>query len=238
MSRRQLALLAVLAVCLAAPARATEVPTPTGQAGQLLNVSVHTLIDLRFKNVVRQAYDVSCGAAALATLLKYYYGQDTTEQDLINSMLALGDAEKIKKDGFSMLELKRQGEKLGYVVGGFRLADVDKLAYLKVPAITLIKTRGYNHFVVLKGVAQGTVFIADPAFGNRSMSLDQFGSVWDRVILVFVSPTRTGSNNFAYDGTVRAPVGDVKLLISTYPLLLQPGAGEMVRGRLGEIGKF
>ncbi len=230
MNRRRLALAAALAVCLAAPARATEVPTPSGESGQLLNVSVHSLMELRFKNVVHQAYDVSCGAAALATLLKYYYGQDTTEQDLINSMLALGDAEKIKKDGFSMLELKREGEKLGYVVGGFRLTGVDKLAYLKVPAIILIKTRGYNHFVVLKGVAQGTVFIADPAFGNRSISLDQFGSAWDRVILVFVSPTRQGSNTFALDGGVRAPIGDMKILLSTQLFLLQPARGE--------VGKF
>jgi len=238
MSRAHLALLAVLAVGLGSPARAAELQTPTGQAGQLLNVSVHTFVEMRFKNVVRQAYDVSCGAAALATLLKYYYGEDTTEKDLIDSMLALGDAEKIKKDGFSMLELKRQGEKLGYVVGGFRLADVDKLAYLKVPVIILTKTRGYNHFVVLKGVAQGTVFIADPAFGNRSMSLDEFGSTWDRIILVFVSPTRKGSSGFSFDGTVGAPSGDTKYLISTQRLLLQPGAGEMFGGRIGEIGKF
>ena len=81
-----------------------------GHGQTLLNVPVRSITELRFKNVVRQAYDLSCGAAAMATLLKYYYAEDVTEQQAVAAMLELGEREKIEKDGFSLLEMKRFAE--------------------------------------------------------------------------------------------------------------------------------
>ena len=82
---------------------------------------------------------------------------------------------------FSLLELKRYGETRGYVSRGFKVTDPKKIAQLKIPALTLINTRGYNHFVVIKGVKNGEVFIADPAFGNSSKPLDTFVKDWSGV---------------------------------------------------------
>src|SRR5690348_14751790 len=47
-------------------------------------VTNHTLKELRDLNVVKQATDYSCGAASLATLLIYYYGEMTSEADILS----------------------------------------------------------------------------------------------------------------------------------------------------------
>ncbi len=224
MTRRGLPFIFGLLVGQAALAGADPpVPVP---GHTLLNVPVQSLMALRFKNVVRQAHDVSCGAAAMATLLTYYYGQPATEQDLVQQMLQYGDKAKIEKDGFSLLEMKRYAEARGFVAAGYRVDNVQGLTKLRVPAIALITVRGYTHFVVLKGVAQGQVFLADPAFGNRSRPLADFGQEWNRILLVVLSRTQGGQNAFTFDPTLRAPVKDVMLLIDRGVRSLGRGPGE------------
>jgi predicted double-glycine peptidase len=199
------------------PARAADtIPLP---GNTTISVPVTSYFGLRFKQVVRQAYDVSCGAAALATLLRYYYGMPVDEKELIERIFAKSSEEekaKINAYGFSMLELKHMGESLGFTAGGFRLDDVQKLARLRIPVITLITIRGYKHFVVLKGLYRGQVYIADPAFGNRSRPLDRFAREWDGVILVFVSDKIAGRNDFSADGSLSAPAQGVLPLIDRY----------------------
>jgi uncharacterized protein len=217
-----LAGISLLAVWVAT-VEAASVPVP---GRDLLNVPVQSLVALRFKNVVRQAYDISCGAAALATLLKYYYGEQVTEHDIVQAMLKLGDAAKIREEGFSLLEMKRYAQQQGYVVGGYRIDDVHHLNRLNVPVITLMSIRGYAHFVVIKGVADGQVFIADPAFGNRSQSLEKFAREWNRAILVILSNTNAGQNAFTLDPTLKAPMRDVVLLLDRALHAITPAAGE------------
>jgi predicted double-glycine peptidase len=167
---------------------------------------------MRFKNVMHQTRDLSCGAAALGTILRYYYGEDVSEEQIIDEGFKAGDADKIRRDGFSMLELKRIAEKRGYQAGGFRIPDVEKLANLKVPVITLMSVRGYNHFVVVKGISDGRVYIADPAFGNRSRTIESFAADWDHVILVAVSPNRSPTEGGLPLGTgAKAPAPGVAI---------------------------
>ena len=141
-------------------------------------------------------------------------------------MLELGDKEKIQKEGFSLLEMKRFAERRGYVAGGYRITDVDKLTNLKVPAITLINVRGYAHFAVIKGVSEGQVFIADPAFGNRSRPLEDFAGEWNNVILVVLSDSRPPTSAFALDPTLKAPGRDVMVIVDRGLRTIAPGAGE------------
>jgi predicted double-glycine peptidase len=164
---------------------------------------VRSFAEMRFDRVVRQAYDLSCGAAALATLMKYYWGRTgTAERQIIDAVIAAApeaEREQIARAGFSMLELKRHAEREGFVAGGFRLPDVNQLSALRAPAITLINTRGYNHFVVIRGVVNGRVLIADPAFGNRAVPLNQFAREWNETILVIVDPRAQGDATFMID---------------------------------------
>lgn len=199
------------------------VPVP---GGGLLVAPVRNLVELRFTNVVRQAYDLSCGAAALATILNYYYGDDVSERTIIDAILETGTKEKILKDGFSLLELKRFAEKEGYVSAGYRLQKVDDLVKVNVPSIALVNIRGYAHFVVIKGVVGGQVYVADPAFGNRARSLKGFAREWNQVILVVLSPTRSGNAAFIEDGTLRSRPGEVMLLLDRALHSISPGVGE------------
>jgi predicted double-glycine peptidase len=200
-------------------------PGGRGGGGTVFGVPVRTLVDLRFENVVRQAYDLSCGAAALATLLKYFYDEDLTERQIIERILLIGDAEKIQRDGFSMLELKQYSEERGYQSQGFRIDDVESLAQLRVPVLALTSVRGYSHFVVIKGVVDGQVFLADPAFGNRSLSLERFEREWNNIILVVLSGSRQGNSTFATRATLMAPMSQVKNLLDhgVRPITPRPG---------------
>lgn len=214
---RPLASIAVIFwLCLAAPFAAADqlVAMPNGA---MLRAPVTSYYALRFENVVRQSLDLSCGAAALATLMKFHYGIETSEKKIIDSILKGASEEqrgKIAKSGFSMLELKHEGERAGFAVGGFRIDEIEKLAKLRVPAITLIKVRGYRHFVVIKGVRNGVIHIADPAFGNRSKTLRQFAESWDHIILVFVNQRLdTTASAFTFGEAEMTPTREIVPLI-------------------------
>lgn len=218
-------ILTAAAVTVAAvPADANMFPMP-GNARY--EIKVKSLFEMRYKNVVRQQHDLSCGAAALATLMKFFYAEKTDEKQIIDAIFKYGDKEKIKKDGFSMLELKQYGQQAGYAVRGFRVTDPKKLSTLKIPAITLINTRGYNHFVVIKGVKNGQVFIADPAFGNSSKPIDTFIETWSKVILVYFSANKGGNSAFTLDPIQSARKGEVILLLDRSLYTVRPGTDEM-----------
>ena len=192
----------------------------------LYDIPVTSLTALRFKNMIHQSEDVSCGAAAIATLLHYYYGDEITEREVIETMLEIGDAEKIQQDGFSMLELKHYAESKGYVSEGFKITEAEQLRNLQVPVLTLMTIRNYKHFVVLKGIEGDQVYIADPAFGNRSLSMEQFAEEWENVVLVVLHADRVGANTFVYDEKPKAPLSDIiSLLHRGIPTIL-PRPGE------------
>jgi len=169
----------------------------TAEAGsfQAGGISVHKRVksfkDLKFTNVVRQTRDYSCGAASIATILTYYIGRETSEEEVLNVILSNADslkAERIKEKGLSLLDLKKYGESIGYKVNGFKMLDYHDITKLRIPAVVLIDHRGLSHFVVVKGCIGQDVFIADPARGNMKISLKEFGKMWGNILLVFSKP--------------------------------------------------
>jgi hypothetical protein len=89
----------------------------------------------KYKHIVHQAFDYSCGSAALTTVLQYHLGLAVTEKDAMEGMLEHGEKEKIiARRGFSLLDMKRYVATLGSDSGGFH-ADIDDLAKLDQPAI-------------------------------------------------------------------------------------------------------
>jgi uncharacterized protein len=208
-----------------APAGAGEIVVNTD--GYDYNAPVTTLKELRFRRVVKQSYDFSCGSAAVATLLTYHYNRPVLEQSVLQAMFAVGDQEKIKKEGFSMLDMKKYLESLGYRVDGYQVG-LDKVAAVGIPGIVLIKTKGYLHFVVLKGVRGRQVLLGDPALGTKFMSRERFEEVWNGVFLAIVTGTRQARNEFNLDrdweGQVAAPLGRALSVESLATLtLLMPG---------------
>ncbi|RLG09852.1 peptidase C39, partial [Candidatus Pacearchaeota archaeon] len=134
-----------------------EVEVKTGFSGVYIQKRILSIKELRFKNLVKQKYDLSCGSAALASLLKYYYNRNISEEDIIKDILTHGEIEKIKAHGFSMLDLKKSAERFGFKAEGYKV-PVEKLHLIKIPTIILLDTNGYKHFVILKGVRGNKVF--------------------------------------------------------------------------------
>ena len=143
---------------------------------------VRSLLEMRQERVVVQEWDLSCGAAALATILNYQFGDPVTEREVAIGLI--GQERYIRnpgllrlQNGFSLLDLKRYVEGRGYVgvgLGGLQLADLIARAPMLVP----ISRTGYHHFVVFRGQLGNRVLLADPAFGTITMPVAQFERAW------------------------------------------------------------
>lgn len=133
------------------------------------NIKVTSLKERRFLTTVRQQYDYSCGSAALATLLSFQYQHPVSEDAVTKEMWSRGNQEKIRREGFSLLDIKEYLQANGYSANGY-VAPLDKLEEVGIPAIALINDNGYNHFVVIKGVQKDNVLLGDPSAGTRVMS--------------------------------------------------------------------
>ena len=149
-------------------------------------VPVKTIKEQKFAATVRQQYDFSCGSAALSTLLTHHYNFAVTEDKVFEQMFLSGDQAKIRAEGFSLLDMKRYLESLGFVSDGFE-EPLDKLVTANLPAVVLINQAGYNHFVVVKGVQDGRVLIGDPAGGARAMSQAAFEAAWVNGVLFVIT---------------------------------------------------
>ena len=167
---------------MALPAQADSIDLQ-GIGGRY-TVSVTSLKEARFRATMRQQFDFSCGSAAIATLLTHQYGIPITEQLVFESMFAAGDQQKIRREGFSLLDMKRFLQSRGFEADGF-VQPLEKLTEAGLPAIVLVAEKGYHHFVVVKGLRDGRVLIGDPATGTRSMSRNAFESIWvNRLLFV------------------------------------------------------
>lgn len=153
------------------------------------SVTLEPMSQLQFRNVIRQAYDYSCGSAALTTLLDYFLGRNLQERQVMEGLLRFGEADKIvARRGFSLLDMKRFVAALGYKSGGFR-AEFSDLDQLQHPAIVPIEYAGFKHFVVVRDVYNEHVFVADPALGNISFTRTRFEEIWDQNVLFVIYPS-------------------------------------------------
>lgn len=177
-----------------------------GEAGE--RAPVRSMLEMRRDGVIVQEYDVSCGAAALATLLRFQHGDPVTERQLLRILISrdiyMDDPGRVQaQQGFSLLDLKRAAEARGFTglgYGDLRLADLLDLA----PVITPIAPKGYAHFVVLLGLKGDRLFLADPAFGNITMSAERFNRIWlDVPELGYVAFVVTQGEEVAQAGRLR-----------------------------------
>ncbi|HPJ08671.1 MAG TPA: cysteine peptidase family C39 domain-containing protein, partial [Deltaproteobacteria bacterium] len=63
----------------------------------------------------------------------------------------------------------------------------EDLVGLGKPAIVPIEFSGYRHFVVLRGIYNDHVFVADPYMGNTSHTIRDFIEMWTQKIVFVVS---------------------------------------------------
>ena len=150
-------LLTLAFLAMAGPAAGQLAHLPAMGGGDVI-MPVTSMRQARLAGTLLQKYDFSCGSAALATLLTHHYGYPVSEQTVFEEMYAQGDQQKIQREGFSLLDMKRLLAKLGFEADGFE-QPLEKLNEANVPAIVLINEKGYHHFVVVKGVQPDRVLI-------------------------------------------------------------------------------
>jgi uncharacterized protein len=150
---------------------------------------IRTLKDLRDEGVVRQRWDMSCGAAALSTILTYNYNDDTPEAAIVVWILHRVNPIRVRaRGGFSLLELKHFAQARGYTAEGFSGMSLADLASEKSWVITPIHFKSFDHFVVVKGIVDDRVILADPGFGNVTMKTGRFMKIWKNGIVFVIHP--------------------------------------------------
>ncbi|EOG9341816.1 C39 family peptidase [Acinetobacter baumannii] len=150
-------------------------------------VTIKPAVEDQFRGIVRQAYDYSCGSAALTTLLNGYVGTSLTEQQTMSGLLQYGEYQRIiERLSFSLLDMKRFVTAIGLESGGYR-GEFSDLVKLGQPAIVPISYAGFKHFVVYKAYKDGRVYVADPALGNISFDENRFKEIWDNNTLFVIS---------------------------------------------------
>ena len=173
-----------LALALSAPVAGADLAVGGGS----FRVNVASLKEARYQTTARQHLDFSCGSAALATLLTYHYDYPISEQLAFEEMFRSGDQARIRRDGFSLLDIKRFLATRGFAADGFEL-PLEKLTEAGFPAIVLLVENGYHHFVVVKGLRDDRVLIGDPSGGTRAMGRGRFDAAWQNHLLFVIHDT-------------------------------------------------
>jgi hypothetical protein len=147
---------------------------------------VRSLLEIRQDGVMIQQWDLSCGAAALGTLLHDEFGEPVTEKVIANALM--GRAEYVAHpqlvqlhQGFSLLDLKRyvQTYRNGSLYKGEGLGQLELNDLIeRAPVLVPVDALGYNHYVIFRGIIGNRVLLADPAWGNRTMTIDKFQRMW------------------------------------------------------------
>jgi predicted double-glycine peptidase len=137
-------------------------------------------------NIVFQRYDYSCGAGALATMLRFYFEDDVNEALVLETIFKRIAKQKEPKEvladriqnGLSMLDLIYAARDLGYVAQAAKL-PLSKLQKSKAPFIVRIEKNQFKHFVVVRGIREDRVYLADPIRGNIRLSVADFMDQWN-----------------------------------------------------------
>jgi predicted double-glycine peptidase len=140
---------------------------------------IRSLQEVRQDGVIIQKWDTSCGAAALATVLTYSLNEPVSGREVATGMLRMTEPIKVKhQGGFSLLDMKHFVETRGLTGSGYQGMTLEQLLTFQSPIVPILQY-GNPHFIVVRGLDDdGRVKIADPGFGNRTMSAARFESVW------------------------------------------------------------
>ena len=170
----------LLLFSITGPTWAGQVAVPMPGGGMMYK-NVESIRERKFANLVEQKTDFSCGAAALASILRQGYWLDVDEEHVIKGMLVNADQDLVRTQGFSMLDMKRYLESIGMRARGYRIT-ADVLPTIKIPVVVLLDIRGYKHFVVLQRADKDWVYIGDPVMGHKRYSQDDFVKGWNGIV--------------------------------------------------------
>ncbi len=150
----------------------------------MVRIPIVSMRGEQFLGIVRQHTDYSCGAASVATILKYGYDiQNATEDSVIDGMLKVSDPTVVRQRGFSLLDIRNYVDALGLSGAGFKI-PYTALLRIRVPTVILLNEDGYQHFVVFRKATPEYTWVADPIRGNQRFRSDVFEGMWNGIIFV------------------------------------------------------
>ncbi|MEY3400810.1 MAG: hypothetical protein RLZZ86_413 [Cyanobacteriota bacterium] len=117
-----------------------------------------------------------CGAACLV-MIGRYWGKNF-------SINRLRDLANVSRSGASMRSLSAAAESLGFATRPVK-ASLDKLAQQPLPAIAHWEGK---HYIVVYEITKKQVIVADPALGQRYLTINQFQAGWTGYALL-LEPT-------------------------------------------------
>ncbi|MEI6443013.1 MAG: ABC transporter transmembrane domain-containing protein [Nostocales cyanobacterium ELA583] len=117
-----------------------------------------------------------CGAACLV-MVGRYWGKNL-------SINKLRDLTNISRSGASMRSLSAAAESLGFATRPVK-ASLDKFAQQSLPAIAHWQGK---HYIVIYEITKKQVIIADPAIGQRQLTIQEFLAGWTGYALL-LQPT-------------------------------------------------
>lgn len=138
-----------------------------------LFAAVQPLSDMRNADVVRQQFEESCGAAALATLI-----------NLIDKTQKLDEASVLDKlgnttDMVSFSALSKVAKEFGYENAAYKMTR-EVFEKLTVPVLVKVEDDPkYPHFIIVLNHVGDFVTIFDPSFGRYISTKREFYRIWD-----------------------------------------------------------
>ncbi len=151
--------------------------------------------ELRYEYVNGQNTTGSCGPASLATLFSGFYGEEVSEEEVIEIMKPffedeiedLEEGKQVPEGGVSMLDLKRASNQLGVPARGYDIPKgklVEVIDILNSPVLLHLDDPD-EHFVLAVGSFSSRVLLADPTWGLYLIGEERLFDRWDGLILAF-----------------------------------------------------
>jgi subfamily B ATP-binding cassette protein HlyB/CyaB len=122
--------------------------------------------------VLLQQSEMDCGAACLSMIARYY--------DVNISINRFREMANVTREGATLHSLAEAAENTGLRTRGIR-ADFETLSRSAMPAIA--HWEGF-HYIVVYRVEENCVVVADPAFGLKKYSREEFMKGWDGILLL------------------------------------------------------
>ena len=133
--------------------------------------------ELKNQRVIRQTYEESCGASALATLINLIDDKHFSELDLLKTM----SQKELYTDMVSFADLNEAVKQLNYESKPYQINKklLDELT--NIPLLVKIEEDPrYPHFVVIINHKGDFLQVLDPSHGEYISSKAEFYSIWDR----------------------------------------------------------
>ncbi|MDX1669845.1 MAG: cysteine peptidase family C39 domain-containing protein [Limnobacter sp.] len=124
--------------------------------------------DWRFRNMIPQELDMSCGAATMASMVSFYGETPLSEAELLDMLTQTVPAEqqdRVLSEGFSLLHMKRALHFIDLDLKAARITH-EQLEAFASPAMLQLKTEQGYHFVLWHGKVAGLHWIGDPSVGD------------------------------------------------------------------------